>query len=120
MKQKIEIEIEIPEGMEIVKTTEHNSISIFSDKMSVNMLVYLRDIEPPLELETHWFVENEELESDKVFLCRQGRKLKLAVAGDEFEPAAVRDLAKILNYWAKNGKLPERVVVNSLPKQGGE
>jgi len=68
-------------------------------------------IEPHFELETDNFLSSNNI--DKV------RWIRISLCGRNLfidgtcltSSAQSRDLAKIINYWAENGKLPDRVVV---------
>jgi len=133
-KRKVEIELDIPEGYEVCrydypKSGEHfinasgfHDCNIRNEALAYKFIV-LKPIEPPLELETDVFARHDKLLSGRV--CIQtpdtGDTEYLYLGVEDFHtPAEARDLAKILNYWAEKGKLPERVVVKALPKQGGE
>jgi hypothetical protein len=137
-KRKVEIELDIPEGYEVdrydyPKSGEHfiNGSGFHDCNIGRESLAYkfviLKPVEPPLELETDRYLKG----SDNVGYSIDGFYVRLYVNDEPDKiqisnepvvdtPAEARDLAKILNYWADNGKLPERVVVKELPKQGGE
>lgn len=115
MKTKIEIELEIPEGYEIenIKNLKQEEAlnGIEKPHLYVDTYVYLQPIEPPLELESGLFEEMGRVDGDLIFLARQDQAIKFSLTDYELSFSAARDLAKILNYWAEKGRLPDRVVV---------
>ena len=100
MKTKIEFEVDIPEGQEFDKFEPLICTTLNGD-IAFTGIAKLKPIEPPLELETRDFIDTS---------------LNIVDFGNMKgfnSPAEARDLAKILNYWAEKGKLPDRVVVKS-------
>lgn len=116
-KCKVEFEVNVPEGYEIHSPRiwrEHHHMA--------ELQVFFRPIEPPLELETNFFSTGY---SDLNHIIRQSENESGTKYGQldycwKMTQSEARDLAKILNYWADNEKLPERVVVKTLPPQGGK
>lgn len=114
MKQKIEIEIDVPKGYELE--------SFMPDKMNIeksplfnsanswySAYVSYRLVEPPLELETQAFNNLSEV----VMIVRHtnfNTESLNIIRTWNMTPAEARDLAKILNYWAEHGKLPKVTV----------
>ena len=111
-KQKIEIEVEIPEGQEFDKFEPLICTTLNGD-IAFTGIVKLKPIEPSLELESGLFEEMGRVDRDLIFLARQDQAIKFSLTDYELSFSAARDLAKILNYWAEKGKLPERVLVKS-------
>lgn len=109
-KQKIELELNIPEGFEISGINPIFSSTVSGD-MAITGIVSLKPIEPPLELETNRFVcIQDSSRIINVYLHSNNQRMGSAINSFN-KPAEARDLAKILNYWAENNRLPERVVV---------
>ncbi len=129
MKKKIEIELDIPDGYEFVGmgaptrgshyyNPHYAEIMEYNGKWENYRTMIFKPIEPPLELETELFVKRGEIDNDEI--CIQIAKEDGLFAkedglcidtGQVSSPKEARDLAKILNYWAANNRLPERVVV---------
>jgi hypothetical protein len=125
-KQKIEIEVEIPEGYEVDRygspllgehyINQHGNLDAMLSNATIPFsYLILRPIAPPLELETKHFMEEGEKVSDFLEIFSDTLTINEKIC-EELSAAEARDLAKILNYWAETGKLPERVVV----KRGGK
>lgn len=87
----------------------HSNIIIASNHYNCNKYIILRRLEPALELETDIFlVRDDKISPTELKVDNDG---DLLIFLDYVTEAEARDLAKILNYYAEFGKLPERVKV---------
>lgn len=122
-KKKQKIEIEVPEGCEFLEIKEPKVPDYMRSTLDINAAtnvttysvlkeLVFRPIEPPLELETDRFARQGKVDWAYIAVVDQKLELKNLIYS-HLAPAEARDLAKILTYWADNGKLTERVVVKN-------
>lgn len=127
--KKQTVEIEVPEGMEFIEEREPKVPSYMLRSTGVDCSTNIttktvlrefvfRTITPPLELETDRYLMGSEnigyiIDSFYIrpYVKNQLDKIQIGNEPVVDSPAEARDLAKILNFWAETGKLPERVVV---------
>ena len=118
MKQKIEIELDIPDGFELeYYEVSKNHVPIGNKCFGFSGFYYLKPIEPPLELETEKFLKGSastgyQIDGFYARLYVYDKPDTIQVSNEPIiaSPSEARDLAKILNYWAEHGKLPKVTV----------
>jgi len=102
---------EIGEYFLVKLTTGKYSAMMTSKEQIRTQYAYpiVKQTEPAFELETDFFALDGEFDDAKINAI-SSHSVYVSIT-DHLAQAEARDLAKILTYWAENGRLPDRVVV---------